>query len=572
MEGDEEKQLHSVALQTAASIFKARQRAEDELVRIRRAFEMLRLSMAQMAAASKPHDLTKVLELITNSLVEHAGMDGCMISLWLTDERCPICRNRPTSRGMTGGPPMLHSQTYVGGGSEAFLRHHRLPSGYGTVGYVVKKREPLLINDLMTISRQRLADPAAVLRFDGMEMHEADNRWVIENGFESTAAYPLITGGDQIVGALTVVAKRQIGDVEFAHLGVFAHQATVSIRSAQMLEELAGLRDRLLVENAYLQTEIETEGGFDEMIGGSAALATVRRLVAQVAPIDSTVLVLGETGTGKELVARAIHRLSSRRERPLIKVNCATIPPNLAESELFGHERGAFTGAVQRRIGRFELANNGTLFLDEIGELPLDVQVKLLRVLQEQEFERVGGNQTIRVDVRVVAATSRDLDAEVAAGRFRSELYYRINILPIRLPPLRDRREDIPLLVDYFLKRLTPRLGKSVAGVSQGSMQRLQAYHWPGNIRELQNVLERATVLAPGSVVEVPDMQPTQLLDTPRPGSPQTLAENEKDHIRRVLEQSHGRIDGPRGAARILGLKASTLRSRMQKLGLLQAK
>ncbi len=338
-----------------------------------------------------------------------------------------------------------------------------------------------------------------------------------------------------------------------------------------MLEELAGLRDRLLVENAYLQTAIETEGGFDEMIGGSAALATVRRLVAQVAPANSTVLVLGETGTGKELVARAIHRLGGRRERPLIKVNCATIPPSLAESELFGHERGAFTGAVQRRIGRFELANNGTLFLDEIGELPLDVQVKLLRVLQEQEFERVGGNQTIRVDVRLVAATSRDLDAEVAAGRFRSDLYYRINILPIRLPPLRDRREDIPLLVDYFLKRLTPRLGKSVAGVSQGSMQRLQAYHWPGNIRELQNVLERATVLARGSVVEVPDMQPTQLLDTP-PRSPQTLAENEKDHIRRVLEQSRGRIDGPRGAARILGLKASTLRSRMQKLGLLHAK
>ena len=189
-----------------------------------------------------------------------------------------------------------------------------------------------------------------------------------------------------------------------------------------MLEELAGLRDRLLVENAYLQKEIETEGGFDEMIGGSAALATVRRLVAQVAPIDSTVLVLGETGTGKELVARAIHRLSNRRERPLIKVNCATIPPSLAESELFGHERGAFTGAVQRRIGRFELANKGTLFLDEIGELPLDVQVKLLRVLQEQEFERVGGTQTIRVDVRLVAATSRDLEAEVAAGRFRSDL------------------------------------------------------------------------------------------------------------------------------------------------------
>lgn len=568
MERCNDRRLPSVALQAPSNALVARQRGEHELVRVRGAFEMLRQSMARMAAAAEPQDLTRVLELITGSLVHYAGMDAVMISLWIPDERCPICRIG--GRICAGGPSMLHSQTYLGGDPEAFRRHHRVSAEYGTIGYAFTRREPLLINDLMSVARRRLADPDAPLgRLHGMRTPEAEQRWVLQNGFESTAVYPLIAARNQAVGVLRVVNRRKMSDDEFADLGVFAHQATVSIRSAQMLEEIAGLRDRLEVEDSYLQKEIETEGGFEEIIGGSPALTAVRRLIGQVASVDSTVLVLGETGTGKELVARAIHRLSARRNRALVKVNCAAISPSLVESELFGHERGAFTGALQRRIGRFELARDGTLLLDEIGELPMDIQVKLLRVLQEQEFERVGGSRTICTDVRLVAVTSRDLDAEVAAGRFRADLFYRVNVFPIRLPPLRDRREDISLLVDHFLGKLIPRLGKSFRGVSRDSMQRLQDYHWPGNVRELQNVLERAAVLAHGSVVEIPDIESERVPSTPRGGRPRTLAENERDHILRILEISGGRIDGPRGAARILGLKASTLRSRMEKLGLL---
>jgi transcriptional regulator with GAF, ATPase, and Fis domain len=293
----------------------------------------------------------------------------------------------------------------------------------------------------------------------------------------------------------------------------------------------------------------------------------VLKNVERVAPTDSTVLITGETGTGKELIARAIHNLSSRKTKPLVKVNCAAIPAGLIESELFGHEKGAFTGALARKIGRFELADKGTIFLDEIGELPLDLQSKLLRVLQEGEFERVGGSQTFTVNVRVIAATNRDLEQQVRAGQFRSDLYYRLNVFPIHVPPLREREGDIPLLVQFFVRKFTVQQGKKIKRIPERMMTALQRYHWPGNIRELEHVVERAVILSEG-----PELEPIEWLTA---GGPQsridkvlTLEDLEREHIRTVLEQTNWRVSGEKGAAGLLGLKPTTLEARMKKLGL----
>ena len=318
--------------------------------------------------------------------------------------------------------------------------------------------------------------------------------------------------------------------------------------------------------------ELMVGRGFEGVVGDSAALRATLRDVRKVAGVETTVLLTGETGTGKELIARAIHESSPRRDRALIKMNCGAIPQGLVESELFGHERGAFTGALQRRIGRFEMADRGTLFMDEVGELPLDTQVKLLRVLQEQEFERVGSTKAQTVDVRLVAATNRDLEAEVAAGRFRRDLFYRLNVFPVRIPPLRERASDIPLLVKHFLAQLQRKLAKPLQAVTPESMERLKSYTWPGNIRELQNVLERACVMASTPLVEIEDsLQPLPMLRASAGGMTgglTTLDENERAHIRRALAATGGKIHGPRGAADILDINPSTLRSRMEKLGI----
>jgi formate hydrogenlyase transcriptional activator len=298
-------------------------------------------------------------------------------------------------------------------------------------------------------------------------------------------------------------------------------------------------------------------------------LKAVIRHVKQVAGVETTVLLTGETGTGKELIARAIHGLSPRSGRPLIKVNCGAIPQGVVESELFGHERGAFTGALQRRIGRFELADKGTLFMDEVGELPLDTQIKLLRVLQEHELERVGGSRTIKVDVRLIVATNRDLEKEVADGRFRSDLYFRLNVFPIHVPPLRERPSDIPLLVRHFLARFQQKLGKPIRGTTPASMAELQRYPWPGNIRELQNVVERACVLARSPTVDVAEALRMSGEDGDEGEEPLvTLEEGERVLVRRALEATNGKVHGPDGAAALLGLNGNTLRSRMQKLGI----
>jgi PAS domain S-box-containing protein len=325
---------------------------------------------------------------------------------------------------------------------------------------------------------------------------------------------------------------------------------------------------RLQEQNLYLQEEIKGIKNFEEIVGQSPALTAVLDNVRRVAATDSTVLIMGETGTGKELIARAIHSNSRRRDKPLIKINCAALPAGLVESELFGHEKGAFTGALARRVGRFELAQGGTIFLDEIGELPADTQAKLLRVLQEREFDRVGGSAPIRVDVRVLAATNRDLLKGVHDKTFREDLYYRLSVFPLQLPPLRDRRDDIPPLALFLVNKFASRIGKRIDGVGKETMGRLLAYAWPGNVRELENIIERAVILANGTILEIdPNILSLAPL-TAAPSQELSLEGMERDHIVKVLKQTKGVVDGPRGAAKILNLHPNTLRSRMKKLGI----
>ena len=334
------------------------------------------------------------------------------------------------------------------------------------------------------------------------------------------------------------------------------------------LTEVEHLKDRLQAENTYLQNEIKIEHNYEEIISLSDAFKLILHQVEQVAPTDAAVLILGETGTGKELVARAVHSTSDRRDRPLVKVNCAALPANLIESELFGHEKGAFTGAHAQRTGRFELADGGTLFLDEIGDLPLDLQAKMLRVLQEGEFERLGNPKTIKVDVRVIAATNRDLNTAVENGEFRKDLFYRLNVFPIVCPPLRERREDIPVLAHHFLFKYGAKIGKRIETIPDKVLESLQAYDWPGNVRELENVIERAIILTRGSALEL-DEQFNRRATPPETGQqPLTLQASERASILRALEECDWVIEGESGAAARLDLPASSLRSRMRKLGI----
>ncbi|MEK6702059.1 MAG: sigma 54-interacting transcriptional regulator [Planctomycetota bacterium] len=326
---------------------------------------------------------------------------------------------------------------------------------------------------------------------------------------------------------------------------------------------------RLQAQNLYLREEIKSVHNFEEIVGSSPSLLKVLDGVKRVAATDSTVMITGETGTGKELVARAIHSTSKRRDKPLIKLNCAALPTELVESELFGHEKGAFSGATSKRTGRFELADGGTIFLDEVGEMPPGVQVKLLRVLQESEFERVGGTETIRVNVRVIAATNRDLAAEVAAGRFRSDLFYRLNVFPVQVPPLRERSADIPVLTSFFVTRLSAAVGRQIDDIDSPTLERLVRYPWPGNIRELRNVLERAVILTEGRTLRIAETELGPSGSHPSAGAqPISLADAEREHILLALKHTKGAIAGPTGAAKLLGVPASTLRSRMERLGI----
>ncbi len=335
------------------------------------------------------------------------------------------------------------------------------------------------------------------------------------------------------------------------------------IKKEEMVREL---KDKLQEEAIYLKEEIKLQSNFEEIITKSIAFRSVLKSIEKVASTDSTVLILGETGTGKELIARAIHNNSPRSQRALIKVNCAALVPELIESELFGHEKGAFTGAYTERQGRFELAHEGTIFLDEIGELPAALQVKLLRVIQEGEFERLGSTETIQTDVRIIAATNRDLEEAVAKGDFRRDLYFRLNVFPLYLPPLRERKEDIPLLVNHFIRIFSRKTGKEITGISEGVIQHLTNYSWPGNVRELENIIERAVILSSGKRLVPGSWMPGDKKDTS--GRIQTLKENEKYHILKALEATHWKVSGENGAARVLGMNRTTLEARMKKLGI----
>lgn len=384
-----------------------------------------------------------------------------------------------------------------------------------------------------------------------LRRHDGEYRWIFDTGAPRFSSENVFLG---YIGSCIDITERKESEVKL-------HDAN---------EQLQQLKNQLEAENVYLQQELQLDSTFGEIVGQSDAIKYVLFKVTQVAPTNATVLITGETGTGKELVARAIHSASSRKDRTFIKVNCAALAPSLIESELFGHEKGAFTGAGARKLGRFELANGGTIFLDEIGELPLELQVKLLRVIQENEFERLGGTKTIKTDVRIIAATNRNLKTEVESGNFREDLWYRLNVYPITVPPLRQRKEDIPLLVEHFVNAYAKKFGKTITSVSPRALQTFQHHSWPGNVRELANAIERAVIHAKGNVLHSIDRfegAPEEPLF-----SAKTLEEVEREYIIRTLENTGWRIEGPHGAANILGLNPSTLRTRMVKLGIQRAR
>jgi formate hydrogenlyase transcriptional activator len=435
--------------------------------------------------------------------------------------------------------------------SKGFLKEESLVPTEGTPpGDVFRSGKPLVLN----MKAPGLAESCVIFR----------------EGIKSGCLLPL-NGRDGVLGVLGLGSRRPdaFGQDHVDFLTQVANQVAIAMDNALAYGQIADLKDKLAQEKLYLEDEIRTEMNFDEIIGNSPALRRVLQQVETVAPTDSAVLILGETGTGKELIARAIHNLSRRKDRTFVKLNCAAIPTGLLESELFGHEKGSFTGAIAQRIGRFELANQGTIFLDEIAEIPLELQPKLLRVLQEREFERLGGTRTLRSDSRLVAATNRDLAVMVEEQKFRADLFYRVNVFPVRVPSLRERSEDIPLLVRHFAQQFARRNHKRIETIPSEAMDWLVRYHWPGNVRELQNVIERAVILSTGTVLKVP------LSDLKAPTAPppltakrDTLQEAQRKHILTVLEETKWVVGGANGAAARLGMNRSTLQFRMQKLGI----
>ena len=480
-------------------------------------------------------DLDEVLGEITRGLVR--DLEAAMARVWLIRK---------------GDPHYLQLVASAGLSERLDGSHGRVPVGEQKIGEIAASRAAVCSNEL-------LGDPRFV-----------DKEWIRANGLLTFGGYPLVFDSE-VLGVLAMFARRPLTDAEFERLGVFAAHASVAIKNAELFAEVTELSHRLEAENAYLKEELQG-GRPSGIVGQSAALTRVLGELERVAPTTSTVLLQGETGTGKELFARALHEMSPRRKQPLVKVNCAAISPTLIESELFGHEKGAFTGALQRRLGRFELAHGGTLLLDEIGELPLEAQAKLLRVLQEHEVERVGGTHPIRIDARVVAATNRDLAAEVRANRFRADLFFRLNVFPIQIPPLRDRREDIPSLIDALVRTLAVRLGSDPKGVEEDAVSYLQAYDWPGNVRELQNVLERASILARGRRIRLEDLPelrnateevpPVQATDD---SASISLKERVDAYERGLVADALRRAQGNQSeAARLLRTSRATLQYKMK--------
>jgi formate hydrogenlyase transcriptional activator len=446
-----------------------------------------------------------------------------------------------------------------------YLRVHALdfPESKG----FFREQATIPIADTMPGQTFRTGEPVVVNRLDPARLPPEMYAKASGEGTNSFCDVALVSR-DRTLGVLAVARREEntfdAGEVAF--LTQVAKQVAIAIENAQAYGEIAELKDRLAQEKLYLEDEIRSDLDFEGIVGQSPGLRHVLNLVETVAPSDSTVLLLGETGTGKELVARAIHDRSRRKDRTLVKLNCAAIPTGLLESELFGHERGAFTGAITQKIGRLELADRGTLFLDEVGDIPTEIQPKLLRALQEREFERLGSTHTKKVDVRLVAATNRNLGKMVEDREFRSDLYYRLNVFPIRIPPLRERPEDIPLLVRYFAQKYGRRMEKQIESIPASAMKKLSSWHWPGNIRELENLIERSVILTHGSALQVPVSELTNNgRTTPVMGIRDAT---ERDEIVRVLKETNGRVAGPKGAAAHMGLKRTTLISRMKKLGI----
>lgn len=404
-------------------------------------------------------------------------------------------------------------------------------------------------------------------RADLISFHSSFVGLLLGHGIQSMCCIPLVTTKGTL-GTLDLASteEKAFGPQDTGFLNQVATQVAIALDNAQAYREIAELKDKLAKEKLYLEDEIRSEHNFEEIVGESPALKRMLNQAKTVATSDATVLILGETGTGKELVARAIHRMSLRKDASFVKLNCAAIPTGLLESELFGHEKGAFTGAISSKIGRLELADRGTLFLDEVGDIPLELQPKLLRVLQDQEFERLGSTRTIRVNIRLIAATNRNLAKSVAEREFRSDLYYRLNVFPIRMPALRERKTDIPLLVRYFVHKFARRMNKQIETIPRETMAALVSWEWPGNVRELENFVERSVILSEGSLLNVPLAELRPAYETP--ASDGTLENLERQHIVRTLRQAGGVIAGPRGAAVRLGLKRTTLQSKIQKMGI----
>lgn len=504
-----------------------------------------------------------LLQLIVTRLGETGRI--ALVRIWLAQATsscagCPsadVCRTQTRCLHLvaSGGRSAASPATEWTDTEGAF---RRMPFGMRKVGRIALSGEPL--------EEPELTEPLPdwVARPD----------WVRAEGIRGFAGQPMVHRGE-VLGVLAVFARQPIAGECMGWLRMIADHTAAAIATARAFAEIDTLRKRLELENEYLREEVAGAGAFGELIGQSPALEAVAQQIDLVSPTDSAVLILGESGTGKELVAREIHRRSKRSGRPLIKVNCAAVPRELYESEFFGHARGAFTGALRDRVGRFELADGGTLFLDEVGEIPLELQAKLLRVLQEGELERVGEERTRRVNVRLVAATNRDLRAEAEAGRFRQDLFYRLSVFPVEVPPLRKRKEDIPLLVEHFLEASSRKVGRPTPPLTLAAVQRLQQYDWPGNVRELQHVVERAVITSTkGRLnVELPSQPRAARATEPAAAEPGVrtdaqIRQIEADNIRAALKAASGKVSGPGGAAQLLGLKPTTLASRIKALGI----
>jgi transcriptional regulator with GAF, ATPase, and Fis domain len=518
----------------------------------------LELLQSISLAVAQARKVESVLTMIASGLVENAGF--ALARIWLMGDgdicgECHLrqeCPSKARCLHLVASAGQSHTDSRQWNATDGAFR--RFPLGVRKIGRIGLSGESLLLG-------VDVASPTWTVHPD----------WVRQEGIQAFAGHPLVFRGE-ILGVLGVFRREPLAKQQFDWLRLFADQAAVAIANARAFEEIDSLRERLELENEYLRTEIKEN--FGGLLGQSAALQRILDQIELVATTEANVLILGESGTGKELIARAIHDRSIRAKRPLVKVNCASIPRELFESEFFGHVKGAFTGAFRDRVGRFQLADGGSLFLDEVGEIPLDLQGKLLRVLQESEFERVGEDHTRRANVRIIAATNRNLENEVEAGSFRTDLFFRLSVFPLEVPPLRERREDIPILAAHFVRQAASRLNGSVPLLSEGNVKDLRGYSWPGNIRELQHVIERAVILSRGGPLhfdlrERPIPGKTQSPAAPRPPfTRKQLVELERQSIQDALQKSSGKIYGPGGAAELLGMRPTTLSSKIAALGI----